>query len=210
MKEVRTRGVLLSRSPLREYDEQVQFFTEDLGKISALSFGSRSPRSTRRMHLAGYDWLDIALAQSREGWNLKGLALWQKNIFLEDTEKAEAFLNSLKTLRDQFAADHTDPATIGQTFLWLRSVFQSENASLSPSTLELLFHLGLLVILGIYPYSEVKEDAGEEERFLSDFYRQFSAGMETLRGTFGKAENLFGRETRVRLILECKALIRES
>ncbi|MBL8993969.1 MAG: recombination protein O N-terminal domain-containing protein [Spirochaetia bacterium] len=210
MKEVRTRGVLLSRSPLREYDEQVQFFTEDLGKISALSFGSRSARSTRRMHLAGYDWLEIALAQSREGWNLKGLALWQKNLFLEDPDKAEAFLNCLKTLRDHFVSDDTDSATIGETFHWLRQVFQSDHVSAAADVLELLFHLGLLVILGIYPYSETKENATVQDQFLSDIYAQVSGGMSSLRDAVANVETLFSPEGRLRLTKESKALIRES
>lgn len=210
MKEVRTRGVLLYRSPLREYDEQVQFFTEDLGKISALSFGSRSTRSTRRMHLAGYDWLDIALGQSREGWNLKGLELWQKNVFLQDPEKAEAFLNVLKALKDHFAPDDTDSATTLETFQWLRHVFHSDHIARASSILELMFYLGLLVILGIYPHSEKKEKSTGEENFLSDFYARFSEGMESLGETLASAETLFGPEARLRLISECKALIRES
>ncbi len=212
MQTLNTRGVLLSRSPIREFDEQVLFFTEDLGKCSALSFGSRSPRSTRRMHLARYDWLEIGLTKSRDGWNLKTLSLWEKNDFLEDDDKANAFLTCLKTIRDLFATEEGDPETIRQIFSWLRSVFISPNRKESPENLSLIFHLGLLVISGTYPFTgEALTEFGEKAReFLLFFYNNFGSASDFVVSVFGLALKQMDPELSRIIINKAQSTLKDS
>ncbi len=64
-----TEGIFLKKEIYRKYDEVVHLLTRDYGKITLISFGSRSLRSRKRYFLASLFWLNIEI-EVRGGLNI--------------------------------------------------------------------------------------------------------------------------------------------
>ncbi len=59
--EITTNGIALIRSERRHYDESIGLLTDTFGKLNVFSYGSRSPRSQRRLALMRPQWLRVQL-----------------------------------------------------------------------------------------------------------------------------------------------------
>lgn len=143
-----TRGVLLSRKPVGEYNEQVAFYTRERGVLHAMSFGSRSPKSRRSALLSGYDWLVLGLSGEERGYRLEHLTLWQKNPFTASEAGCAHFLPCLKAVRA--LPEGHDPAR----FDALRLCWRDEWAGQRPEILRFLFLHRLLSLDGRAPSFE--------------------------------------------------------
>ncbi|MBN8218185.1 MAG: recombination protein O N-terminal domain-containing protein [Spirochaetes bacterium] len=144
-----TRGLLLSRKPVGEYNERVSFYTRERGVLHAASFGSRSPKSRRRALLSGYDWLTIGLTEEGQGWRLEHLTLLRKNPFTESEAGCAQFLPCLKAVRA--LPEGHDPAR----FDALRLSWRDECAGEPPELLRFLFLHALLFLDGRAPSFEL-------------------------------------------------------
>ena len=67
------QGILLKRIQLKEYDEKLIFFTDKMGKVMLFSYGSKSPRSRRRMALTMPALLKITYEKKGNHLTLKEL-----------------------------------------------------------------------------------------------------------------------------------------
>ena len=131
-----------------DYDEHLVFFTKDYGKIHLHSFGSRSPKSSRRRHLAKRDFLVIEGQSLKGRYQLKQLELLKQNDFLENHLAYELFFLALKTIDatpELFRDSH-----IYQSLVALASpaFFQEPHKVLH----KIVIYLTLLKGLGTYPY----------------------------------------------------------
>ena len=97
---LQTKGLRLDRSPQGDWNERVRFFTKDYGVLTAHSFGSKGPASTRGALLSTLDWLEISLEKRGSQWRLLGLSLWQKNPVFRGEEDPTWFLEGLQSVLD--------------------------------------------------------------------------------------------------------------
>lgn len=66
----RTEAIVLKKTPHRENDWRVCFFTRDFGKIEAIAAGARKIKSKLAGHLASPGVVEIIISEGRNGYKL--------------------------------------------------------------------------------------------------------------------------------------------
>lgn len=143
-----TRGLLLGRRALGQYDERLSFLTDSHGRISVTAFGTRSLKSRRRTLLVRPHWLSLGLKRERRGYSLEHLALWHENPHCDQPETAEDFLGALaplKRIRPMVAEGHLG---------LLHRIYSVKPGSRPPWFLRLRALHGFLYIDGRSPHFE--------------------------------------------------------
>lgn len=146
-----TRGLLLGRRALGQYDERLSFLTDSHGRIAVTAFGTRSLKSRRRTLLVRPHWLNLGLKRERRGYSLEHLALWHENPHGDRPETAEDFLGALAPLKK--IRPHTAEGHLGL----LHSIYSVKPHSHPPWLLRLRALHGYLYIEGRSPYFEPGE-----------------------------------------------------
>ena len=160
---IQTQGILLRKTPIKEYDEHLVFFTKHFGKIDIYSFGSRSPKSARRQLLAMRDFLVIECQQIRGCYQLKQLTILKKNDFLANKLAYNLFFSMLKII-NAFSNRFMDVEVYN--FIFFVSTPDFFNDAGAGQTI--IIHLSLLKCLGEYPYFSECAECGKT---CSESYR---------------------------------------
>lgn len=81
---VTVTGMILTASPVREYDKRIELLTKEYGRISAFAQGARKPNSVLSASTIPFTFGTFRLYPGRNAYQLKSAEI--KNYFLEITE----------------------------------------------------------------------------------------------------------------------------
>lgn len=146
-----TEGILLKKYPIKSYDENLVFFTKDFGRIQLFSFGSRSPKSSRRFLLSRRDFLTIHAQRFKGYYQLKQLNLLKRNDFLDDannTVSYETFFFMLKIIYQILPGGSRDL----EMYRLLNAIAAGNFLKPPDRGQKIITILSLLKCIGIYPY----------------------------------------------------------
>lgn len=94
-----TQGIILKKSPYREFDEIFTIYTKDFGKIEAIGRGIKKPAAKLANHLQVFDFSEIEFVLGRNFKVLTGASA-DKNLFCASAVDFFDLLNSLTTTDD--------------------------------------------------------------------------------------------------------------
>lgn len=144
---IKTRGMVLSRNPYREYDEKIHFYTEHLGKVWVYAFGSRSSRSLRGQGLAQLGWLDLELEKKGSRYLLKELTPGLIPDYYRNKKYFLSWTEFLKLLSKKIPGAQPTP----EIFSLLCFLSGPEPAHWEPRFREFTWYSSTLLELGFFP-----------------------------------------------------------
>ena len=180
-KSYSTNAIVLKKIPFGNYDEKILFFTKDFGKILLMSYGSRSPRSRRRILLHSLDFIKIYFNNANSEYYLleKVELIFCNSYLLQGTKNYLIFSNFLKKILQVFPLQEV--ATKDSNSFFILFYFLIKNYSLqkckNTKVLFFMLHFSLLKFLGIFPYFHDKRKNEEKTKinqlyfFLNEFIK---------------------------------------
>jgi recombinational DNA repair protein (RecF pathway) len=170
----KTIGLVIQRNPMGEYNERILLLTLQFGIISVISFGSRSPKSSRRAILAYYDWLLLTIKEKRKSYELISASVYKKNAILTDVQIYSFFLTAVRIQKD--FVPYNEPVIEYFKLLYIFS--RPSILSLSHSIPAFLYTFSILKLQGLFPYFSGCSSCG---KMCSDEYT-FSTSSLTYAG----------------------------
>ena len=157
---VQTTGMVLSASPVGEYDKRLVILTKERGKITAFARGAKRPGSLLRAPSRPFAFGNFTLSEGRDAYSLYGAEI--ENYFdgLEKDVESACYASYFTEFADYYGREG-----IRETEM-LKLLYQSFRAllkqSLPNSLVQRIFELKIMVINGEYteqPQTEVSDSA---------------------------------------------------
>ena len=149
MNQITVTGMIISTSPIKEYDRRVVILTKELGKITAFANGSRKPNSPLVGVVNPFSFGEFVLYDGRTSYTVKSVKI--NNYF-------EGLRNNLNSaycgfyfleIADYFAREHNDEKDMLRLlYMTLKAL---ENEKISNELVRCIFELKVLSINGIGP-----------------------------------------------------------
>ena len=167
---IQTEGIILKKRSYREKNEIVIFFTQKLGKISCFSYGSKSIKSSRRVILSRFNWVEIELEHKRNAYILKSLTEKKNNLL---TKKVSDFLFLSHMLK---IIDYKIPYESRENdfYQFLQIINHRKIVEKSLLFKEFIFLFSFLYFLGVFPAfnGDEKKFNKEKDRFIYNIENQ--------------------------------------
>lgn len=134
---------MIKRQVFGEYNEKLTFFTDSLGKVIFYSYGSKSPRSSRRALLAYPALLEVVFEKKS---NLLKLLELKRIVSLWDEKNQQSgFVKLLPHIDKHLPLNSID----GELFSLLKHFFQLKIIAMEKDFLDLVLLANLLKHLGL-------------------------------------------------------------
>lgn len=145
---MKTMGMVLSASPVGEYDKRLVLLTRERGKVTVFSRGCKRPGSLLRASSRPFAFGTFTLAEGREAYNLYGAEIDNYFDGLERDVECACYASYFAEFADYYGREGLD----GSQMLLL--LYQSLRALLKPvlpnRLVRLIFELKIMVINGEY------------------------------------------------------------
>ena len=157
---VQTTGMVLSASPVGEYDKRLVILTKERGKITAFARGAKRPGSLLRAPSRPFAFGNFTLSEGRDAYNLYGAEI--ENYFdgLEKDVESACYASYFTEFADYYGREGIRGTEM------LKLLYQSFRALLKQSLpnrlVQRIFELKIMVINGEYteqPQTEVSDSA---------------------------------------------------
>ena len=145
---IKTTGMVLSASPVGEYDKRLIILTKERGRITAFARGAKRTGSLLRASSRPFAFGEFTLSESRDAYNLYGAEI--ENYFegLEMDVECACFASYFAEFADYYGREGIEGTQM------LRLLYQSFRALLKPSLpnrlIQYIFELKIMVLNGEY------------------------------------------------------------
>ena len=149
MARITVTGIILSATPMGEYDKRVVLLTKECGKISAFARGARRTKSPLMAGANPFAFGQFELYEGRDSYTLVNANIQQYFRELSKDLDAAYYGFYFLELVDYFAREYTDELQS------LRLLYQSLRALINPSLpnrlVRLIYEIRLLKLNGEFP-----------------------------------------------------------
>ena len=165
--KVTLTGMVLSATPVAEYDKRLVILTKERGKITAFAKGARRPNSPYVAACRPLSFGEFSLYEGRTAYNLVGVNI--KNYFEEIASDIDNVYYGFYFLElsDYFSSENIDGTDmLNLLYVSLKAIL---NKSIPNMLVRRIFELKLLTINGQYPeiFSCVKCAGKSELKYYS-------------------------------------------
>ncbi|MCL2864853.1 MAG: DNA repair protein RecO [Lachnospiraceae bacterium] len=167
MNEINVTGIIISTSPVKEYDRRVVILTKEKGKITAFANGARKPSSPLVGLIHPFSFGDFVLFAGRSSYTVKSVKI---NHYFEDlrNDLMGAYYGFyFLELTDYYAKEENDERELLKLlYQTLRALI---NERISNELIRYIFELKSLTIHGMAPnvFSCIKCGSKEGEHYFS-------------------------------------------
>ena len=194
---ITVNGIVVSSTPMGEYDRRLLLLTAEIGKISAFVKGGRRAGNSLQSASRLFAFGRFELYAGRNSYTVKAADIQEYFEFLGQDPEALCYASYFGELAQYYAQEGAeDPALIKLLFFAIRSL---KNEKLDRSTIRYTYELKLMQTEGeafSEPPAEVGESAGQAWQFVlengpekcflfrlkPEGFRDFQKAVTVLRG----------------------------
>jgi len=162
MNQVKVTGIILSTSPIKEYDRRVVILTKEKGKITAFANGARRPNSPLVGAVNPFSFGEFILYEGSSSYTMKSAKI--TNYFEELRGDLQGIYYGFYFLEvtDYFAKEgNEEKEMLKLLYLSLKAL---TNIKLNNELIRCIFELKMLTINGMAPEVFVCFKCGDKER----------------------------------------------
>lgn len=160
--QVKLTGIVLSVTPVGEYDKRLVILTGQRGKITAFAKGARRPSSRFAAGTRPFSFGDFTLYQGREAYNLADIDI--SNYFDEITLDMDAVYYGFYFLElaDYYSHENADAREMVQ--LLYSSLKALNHKAISDKLVRYIYELKMFALNGEYPDVFSCAECGNKEQ----------------------------------------------
>jgi len=162
MNQVKVTGIILSTSPIKEYDRRVVILTKEKGKITAFANGARRPNSPLVGAVNPFSFGEFILYEGSSSYTMKSAKITHFFEELRSDFQGIHYGFYFFEIVDYFAKEENDEKeTLKLLYLTLKALI---NPNISNELIRRIFELKMLAINGMAPEVFVCFKCGDKEK----------------------------------------------